>query len=114
MYSMTRLGIVAALSQEVRVLTRKTLPAGAVARLNDNVLVALSGIGPERAQAAEGVVHNLAVCVQASGLHGGDVLRRLTRLLKMGQQAAQALPMGAQLCQGPGPRRRMEEIVQSH
>jgi adenosylhomocysteine nucleosidase len=49
---MTRLGIVAALADEVRVLTKKTVSAGSVEPLNDNVLVTLSGIGSQRAQAA--------------------------------------------------------------
>jgi adenosylhomocysteine nucleosidase len=49
---MTRLGIVAALADEIRVLTKKTVSAGSVERLNDGVLVALSGIGAERAQTA--------------------------------------------------------------
>jgi adenosylhomocysteine nucleosidase len=46
------LGIVVSLSWELRSLTRKTIPVGSCRPIADNVMVALSGIGAERAYAA--------------------------------------------------------------
>jgi adenosylhomocysteine nucleosidase len=46
------LGIVVSLSWELRSLTRQTIPVGSCGSTADNVLVALSGIGAERAYTA--------------------------------------------------------------
>ena len=46
------LGIVVSLSRELKTLTRQTIPVGDWRAITDNTLVALSGIGPERAYAA--------------------------------------------------------------
>ena len=46
------LGIVVSLSWELKSLTRQTIPVGTWRAITDNTLVALSGIGAERAYAA--------------------------------------------------------------
>ena len=46
------LGIVVSLSRELKSLTRQTIPVGDWRAITDNTLVALSGIGAERAYAA--------------------------------------------------------------
>jgi adenosylhomocysteine nucleosidase len=46
------LGIVVSLPRELKSLTRQTIPVGAWKAITDNALVALSGIGAERAYAA--------------------------------------------------------------
>jgi adenosylhomocysteine nucleosidase len=46
------LGIVVSLSRELKSLTRQTIPVGAWRAITENTLVALSGIGPERAYRA--------------------------------------------------------------
>ncbi|HEU4341739.1 MAG TPA: phosphorylase [Candidatus Binatia bacterium] len=46
------LGIVVSLSWELKSLTRQTIPVGSCRSIADNVIVALSGIGAERAYAA--------------------------------------------------------------
>ena len=46
------LGIVVSLPWELKTLTRQTIHVGACRRVSDNTLVALSGIGAERADAA--------------------------------------------------------------
>jgi nucleoside phosphorylase len=46
------LGIVAAMSAEMRTITRQRVSMGIVARHSSKVLLALSGIGPERARTA--------------------------------------------------------------
>lgn len=46
------LGIVAALHDEMRTITRQRLSVGTVAQHSNNTLLALSGIGPERAAVA--------------------------------------------------------------
>ena len=46
------LGIVVALSRELKTLTRQTIPVGDWRAITDNTLVALSGIGAERAYTA--------------------------------------------------------------
>ena len=50
------LGIVVSLSRELKSLTRQTIPVGAWRALTDNALVALSGVGAERAYAAGSVL----------------------------------------------------------
>jgi adenosylhomocysteine nucleosidase len=61
-----RLGIVAALSREVQNLTTRALCAGAVVRLSDRSLLAVSGIGPERARAAGRVLLDQGAAALAS------------------------------------------------
>jgi len=46
------LGIVVSLSWELKSLTRRSIRVGACRQISDDILVALSGIGPERAHAA--------------------------------------------------------------
>jgi adenosylhomocysteine nucleosidase len=46
------LGVVVALPWELKTLTRQTLQAGTCSPITDNMTVALSGIGPQRAAAA--------------------------------------------------------------
>lgn len=46
------LGIVAAMHAEMRTITRQSLSIGTVAHHSDTILLALSGIGPQRARAA--------------------------------------------------------------
>lgn len=49
---MSRIGIVAALPEEVRTLTRKPLAVGTLLELSDRALLTLSGVGAEPADAA--------------------------------------------------------------
>jgi adenosylhomocysteine nucleosidase len=49
---MARLGIVAALTREAEGLGRRVPRAGGIAELSDDVLLAVSGMGPRRARAA--------------------------------------------------------------
>ncbi|MDB5926401.1 MAG: hypothetical protein JWN13_5337, partial [Betaproteobacteria bacterium] len=46
---MTCVGVVSALEPELRALAGRSLRAGSVKRLPDGLLIAVSGIGPERA-----------------------------------------------------------------
>jgi adenosylhomocysteine nucleosidase len=50
------LGIVVSLSRELKSLTRQTIPVGSWKAITDNTLVALSGIGAERAYMAGSVL----------------------------------------------------------
>ena len=50
------LGIVVSLPRELKSLTRETIPVGGWKAITDNTLVALSGIGAERAYAAAAVL----------------------------------------------------------
>ena len=50
------LGIVVSLSRELKSLTRQTIPVGSWKAITDNTLVALSGIGAERAYTAGSVL----------------------------------------------------------
>ena len=50
------LGIVVSLPRELKSLTRQTIPVGAWKAITDNTLVALSGIGAERAHTAGAVL----------------------------------------------------------
>ena len=46
------LGIVVSLSRELKSLTRQTIPVGSCKAITDNTMVALSGIGADRAYMA--------------------------------------------------------------
>ena len=50
------LGIVVSLSRELKSLTRQTIPVGTWRAISDDTLVALSGIGAERAHKAGSVL----------------------------------------------------------
>ena len=50
------LGIVVSLSRELKSLTRQTIPVGSWKAITDNTLVALSGIGADRAYMAGSVL----------------------------------------------------------
>jgi len=50
------LGIVVSLSRELKSLTRQTIPVGSWKAITDNTLVALSGIGADRAYSAGAVL----------------------------------------------------------
>jgi adenosylhomocysteine nucleosidase len=50
------LGIVVSLSRELKSLTRQTIPVGSWKAITDNTLVALSGIGAERAYTAGSIL----------------------------------------------------------
>ena len=50
------LGIVVSLPRELKSLTRQAIPVGAWRAITDNTLVALSGIGAERAYTAGAVL----------------------------------------------------------
>lgn len=49
---MNQIGIVVALPNELRTLTKRDIPIGSWERISDYLLVAVSGIGPDRATAA--------------------------------------------------------------
>jgi adenosylhomocysteine nucleosidase len=52
------LGIIVSLPWELRSLTRQTIPFGGLRAVSDNTLIALSGMGAERAYAAAGLLVN--------------------------------------------------------
>ncbi len=71
---MTRTGIVAALTAEARTLARRPIPAGELICLTKDVLIKISGVGPERAsQAARTLLASGATALLSWGTGGGLV-----------------------------------------
>ena len=55
---MTRVGLIVALPGEKRTLTNARIPSGRFLHLNDNTLICVSGVGPEKAAAAAALLVN--------------------------------------------------------
>ena len=55
---MTRVGLIVALPGEKRTLTNARIPSGRFLHLNENALICVSGVGPEKAAAAAAMLIN--------------------------------------------------------